>query len=118
MNDLSKIINKKSIPVLFADDTSILFTHPNLTDLKKNINTAFDTINNWFNDNLFCLNLKKNIHFVTRNRMPLDMQIAFDNKIIPVTCTKFQGITVDSSLTWKTHIELLINKLSTACYVT
>jgi hypothetical protein len=35
MNDLPKVINSKSIPVLFADDTSILFTYSNLTDLKK-----------------------------------------------------------------------------------
>jgi hypothetical protein len=35
MNVLPKAINNKSIPVLFADDTSILFTHYNLSDLKK-----------------------------------------------------------------------------------
>jgi hypothetical protein len=40
MNELPKAINNKSIPVLFADSTSILFTHSNLIDLKKNINTA------------------------------------------------------------------------------
>ena len=30
INDLPKIINNKSIPILFADDTSILFTNSNL----------------------------------------------------------------------------------------
>jgi hypothetical protein len=27
INDLPAVLNKKAIPVLFADDTSILFTH-------------------------------------------------------------------------------------------
>jgi hypothetical protein len=115
-----KAINNKSIPVLFANDTSILFTHFNLINLKENINTAFDTLNNWFNENLLCLNFEKTyyIHFVTKRSMPIDMQIGFDNKIIPnVTYKKFLGLTIDSLLTWKTHLELLINKLSTPCYV-
>jgi hypothetical protein len=29
INDLPKFINEKSVPVLFADDTSILVSHPN-----------------------------------------------------------------------------------------
>jgi hypothetical protein len=43
MNDSTQVTNNKSIPVLFADRTSILFTHANLTDLEKEINTVFDT---------------------------------------------------------------------------
>ena len=120
VNDLPKAINNKSIPLLFADDTSILFTHSNLTDFTKNINTVFDTLNKWFDNNLLCVNFEKThyIHFVTKNSTPTDMHIGIDNNIIPnVTCTKFLGLTVDNSLTWKTHIELLINKLSTACYI-
>jgi hypothetical protein len=35
INDLPKIINEASTPILFADDTSILFAHSNLTDLNK-----------------------------------------------------------------------------------
>jgi len=35
VNDLPKIINKISVPIIFADDTSILFAHCNLIDLEK-----------------------------------------------------------------------------------
>jgi hypothetical protein len=67
MNDVPKVIHNKSIPVLLADDISILFTCSNLTDFKRNINTVFDTLNNWSNDNLLCLNFEKThyIQFVT-----------------------------------------------------
>ena len=45
INDLSKIINKSSAPILFADDTSILFAHSSLIDLTKNIHIVFTTLN-------------------------------------------------------------------------
>jgi hypothetical protein len=37
INDLPKIINKTSAPIIFADNTSILFAHSNLIDFNKNI---------------------------------------------------------------------------------
>jgi len=36
-NDLSNIINETSAPVIFADDTSIIFAYSNLTDFKKTL---------------------------------------------------------------------------------
>jgi hypothetical protein len=46
------------------------------------------------------------------------MKIGYDNKLGPnVLHTKFLGINIDSTLSWKTHIEQLIYKLSMACYV-
>ena len=35
VNDLPKIINKTSAPIIFADDTSILFTHSYLIEFNK-----------------------------------------------------------------------------------
>jgi Reverse transcriptase (RNA-dependent DNA polymerase). len=45
VNNLLMIINNKSIPILFADDTSILFTHSNFTYYNNNISTVFDILN-------------------------------------------------------------------------
>ena len=45
INDLPKIINTTSSPIIFADDTSILFTHSNLPDLNRNIDIFFKTLN-------------------------------------------------------------------------
>ena len=44
INDLPKIINKTSTPIIFADDTSILFAHSNLIDLNKNIHIVFTNL--------------------------------------------------------------------------
>jgi hypothetical protein len=40
-----------------------------------------------------------------------------NNRISNNLCTKFLGLIVDSTLSWKPHIDHLINKLSTTCYV-
>ena len=37
INDLPAVINKKAVPVLFADDTSVVFTHGNFMEFRVNI---------------------------------------------------------------------------------
>jgi hypothetical protein len=66
-NDLPKLINKTSLPIFFADDTTILFVQPNLTDL-NNMQSIFETLNKWFEANQLTLNFDKThyIHFVTK----------------------------------------------------
>ena len=44
INDLPKIINKTSTPIMFADDTSILFSHSNPIDFNRNIHTISITL--------------------------------------------------------------------------
>jgi len=41
INDLTKIINKTSAPIIFADDTSILFAHSNLIDFWQKHSHSF-----------------------------------------------------------------------------
>jgi hypothetical protein len=63
INDLPKTINNKTIPILLADDTSLLVTSPNLNDFQVNINTVFHCIHEWFKVNLLSINLLKHITF-------------------------------------------------------
>jgi hypothetical protein len=95
INDMTALINNKSTPVLFADDTSISMTHSDFTGFKNNINTVLETLNNWFNNNFLCLNFEKTqfTHFSTKNNKPNNIQIGVDNKILPnVTYIKFFGL--------------------------
>jgi len=47
------------------------------------------------------------------------MKIGQNNKLIPNTLhTKFLGLTIDSTLSWRIHINHLTTKLSTSCNVT
>jgi hypothetical protein len=47
INDLPAVKNKKATPVLFADDTSILFTHHNIVDFRVNSETVLGNVNEW-----------------------------------------------------------------------
>jgi len=53
VSDLPAVINKKAIPILFADDTSILFTHSNFMEFHANIETVLGNINTWFKKTAF-----------------------------------------------------------------
>ena len=57
INDLPAVINEKAIPVLFADDTSILCTHHNLMEFHVNIETVLGNVNTWFKKNCLSLNI-------------------------------------------------------------
>jgi hypothetical protein len=46
-----KTINKKSKPILFADDTSIIFKNSKFEDLKNDINIVFEALNRLFEAN-------------------------------------------------------------------
>jgi len=60
INNLRKIINKTSAPIIFADDTTILFAHSNPIDFNKNIYIVFITSNKWLTANQQSLNFNKN----------------------------------------------------------
>jgi hypothetical protein len=49
INDLPKATAGKATSVLFADDTSILITSPNISQFQNDSKIGFDQINRWFN---------------------------------------------------------------------
>ena len=119
INDLPKFVNGKSIPILFAEDTSILVSHLNPVEFCNTINTVFHTLSDWFRNNLLSLNLTKThyIRFVTKRKNQTEININCD-KLPPATnITKFLGLTVNCSLTWTNHIDFLTKKLSNTCYL-
>jgi exonuclease III/uncharacterized protein YutD len=120
INDLPGLINDTSKPTVFADDTSIIFTHTNYLDLKHEIDTVIMKIIKWFETNSLILNFDKTnfMHFMTRPNHEVDLQISYNTNIISATnTTNFLGLSLDSSLTWKIHIKHLSSKLNSACYL-
>jgi len=73
INNLPKFINKTSAPIIFADNTSILFAHANLIDLSKNICIVFTTLNKWLRANHLSLNFNKTnyVHFTSKRNCQL-----------------------------------------------
>jgi hypothetical protein len=118
INDLLQITNDNSKIVLYADDTSMIITNPNTTNFEKSVNKIIHDTNEWFNTNL-SLNLGK-MHFiqsVTKNSSSNDLNIMHENRKIPnIYNTKFLGLMLGNTLSWKTHIDTILPKLSSASF--
>ena len=102
------------------DDTSLIIISPNPTNFIKDISGVFTNINNWFKASLLSLNFQKTglIQFLTKNSSDVPISVGCDNKIKSnITNIKFLGIIIDKTLMWKSHLEMIIPKLSMACFV-
>ena len=120
INDLGTVFRNNHKPILFADDTSLIVTHNDLTEFSRDVTSAFNSLNKWFAANLLSLNLNKTqyVQFMTKNTPIRDISISHNNMLISKTSnTKFLGLIITDSLSWKDHITQLIPKLSTACYI-
>jgi hypothetical protein len=50
--------------------------------------------------------------------MSVNLKIGFNNNLITTSSyTKFLGVTMDNTLSWNNHIDLLLKKISKACYI-
>jgi glutathionyl-hydroquinone reductase len=81
VNNLPKTVNDKTVPILFADDTSIIVKSPNSKDFQTNMLTAFNCVNKWFKVNLLSINIDKThyIQYKTKNKPTLDIHIVCDD---------------------------------------
>ena len=101
---------------LFADDTNIYFSSKNLSHLEATLNCELKSVAEWMKCNRLALSISKTnfILFHSRKLKPnQSLRIKIDDTPIKqVDSTKYLGITFDSNLTWKSHINELCLKLS------
>ena len=119
INDFPQTINNVANTILFADDTSIIISNDNAQDFENNIIRAINDSINWFSSNRLNLNCSKTnfIQFTTKKQNQIDLRIIACNTLIAnIMSTKFLGLFIDSTLSWKQHLTDLSNKLNKACY--
>jgi hypothetical protein len=119
INDLPRIINDLAKSVLFADDTSNIITNTDVQEFKHNIDAVLQEINNWFLSNLLTLNYNKThfVQFFVKKQNKIKIQITSSNTILTnINSTKFLGLTIDSTMSWKEHLAALTSKLNKACF--
>jgi hypothetical protein len=92
-----------------------------MTDsLNTNTHYTFQSINKWFKANLLSLNYEKTqcVQFRTKNSLQIDSKVIYGNNTISnVSHTKFLSLVIDNTLFWSTHIEGIVNKLGSVCYM-
>ena len=119
INDLPTIVNGDNNIVFYADDASIVLTDSNRAELNLNVNGVIKIIINWFKNNLINLNFTKTqyLEFRCPKHHTVNTQIHHYNEYISnVTQSNILGLTLDDTLTWKQHIDLLIKKISSMSY--
>ena len=97
VNNLPKTVNDKTVPILFADDTSIIVKSPDPKDFQTNVFTALNCVNKWFKIIFPSINVDKThyIQFKTENKITLNINIACnDNLISPLHKIKFLSIYI------------------------
>jgi hypothetical protein len=120
LNDLPYGFLQGSKPVIYADDTNVLLTADNDSELKNKINHALDYMTGWFSANGLTLNMGKTsiMKFTSSNCQIGTFQIAYQNMILSgVDNTKFLGLQLNKHINWKNHIHGILRKLSSACYL-
>jgi exonuclease III len=119
INDLPGTVNKKAVPILFADDTSIIVKSSELKDFQNNMAMTFNCVNNWFKVNFLSINVEKThyLQFKTKNKPTCNINIVCNNNLVTaLPKIKFLGIYIQDSIKWSCHIDHIIPKLSSACY--
>ena len=104
VNDLSRVVPSKITPIIFADDTSIIITRPNTSKLQEAFSVSLQQLTKWFQANSLSLNLSKTyfLQFRNKNQIKFDLPITLDSKcIIKANHTKFLGLTITDTMTWK-----------------
>jgi len=120
INDLPNLASIGTKILLYVDDTSILVTSPNLENFETKIDKIFGDINNWFKVNPLMLNYKKThyLQFNMKNSWDYDLKLNYQgNYVTSSSNTKFLVLIIDDSLSWKAHIDQMLSKLNTACFV-
>ena len=113
-NDIHKHLEFTNC-ILFADDTTIYFSHDNVNFLKFAIKHDLGILVDWFRANGLTLNLGKSecIFFKAnlKSKLTMSSNEAEGVKIPFVDHTKFSGIWIDKFLDWDHHTRILIRKL-------
>ena len=115
INDISYTSDKVSF-CLFADDTSLVYSHNNVDTAIQILNIELEKISSWLLANKLCINLLKSNYMIFCSRQHKYTQsvplVLNGVNLKCVTITKFLGVSIDENLTWKSHVSEVSSKIS------
>jgi len=92
---------------LFVDDLQVSYQHSDINIIREKLQTTIDEISLWSANNGFRFSVNKTcaVHFHNQPGIQLSPNIFLNGHAIPFKpATKFLGLTFDSKLTWRPHI--------------
>ena len=117
VNDITNTSNVLEF-VLFADDTTITYSHSDIISKFDMINSELQEVTNWFKANKLSVNASKTNYMLLGtnhklSRLDENASIILDNTHLKrVNDTKFLGVTIDENLNWTNHIETISKNIS------
>ena len=110
INDIVNISNECKY-ILFADDTTLVFSNENSIQLELSMNKVLLQLRNWLVINKLTINLLKTSYIIF-NKPKLKFIITLDNIIIARSRSiKFLGLIIDDKLSWKQQFNNVKKKL-------
>lgn len=126
INELCKLGNIDGRIFCYADDTAIVFSGRTWEAVRNAAESGLSVIKQWLNSSLLTLNISKTNYMCftpsQRSQPESDLRIAIhecSNTSNHCTCpciqkvasTKYLGILIDQTLSWHSHIELVISRI-------
>ena len=117
INDIVNTSNMLQF-ILFADDTTILFSDKDISSKIDLINTELKEVTNWFKTNKLSVNASKTNFMIMgtthqTSKPKNNIKVILDNvELSRVNKTKFLGVLIDENLTWKDHIDAISKTMS------
>ena len=111
--------------ILFADDTNMFYSNPDIWKLMHIVNLELDILADWFRANRLSLNINKTNFMMfgykkvpgISESTPNEFYLTIDGeRIKQVEFTKFLGVIIDQKFTWQRHISHVSLKVSKSLY--
>lgn len=101
---------------LFADDTSVYYSHLDIKNLEIILNRELANLDVWMKSNKLSVNISKTNYVIFRPRqrkLNINLCLQYDNQtLIQKQCIKFLGVYIDENLSWKIHINNICKKIA------
>lgn len=132
INDLCQLSLNKGKVFTYADDTALFFSDDSWEQVFNTAQSGFSIVSKWLQSNILTLNVNKTkyIAFAHRPNLLPDTSlniIAHECNAQLSSCScpnllrtdkiKYLGITIDQSLTFKPHLEILVSRLRKLIYI-
>ena len=115
VNDLPEVVKNSKVS-LYADDTAIMFAHPDPVILENELNEELARVSNWFSHNKLSLNCKKSkvMIFGTRTQISscINVKVKHGPEILEVVQNyKYLGVKLDPQLSFQAHVQYIRGKI-------
>ena len=115
INDIYRCVSGEKLK-LFADDTNLLISGIDFSELEIKANACLQKMETWFVANKLSLNTEKTCYTVFASKLKSNAHVSLNlfingKKIDKVTSCKYLGVIIDQALTWNDHITYIYKRL-------